>query len=346
MKRLTSITLALGACGLAAGAVLYHEPFDYSAADLTSNNGGTGWSTAWTDSGNPAVVSASGLSYTDPAGRIFTVSGRSANTADGGAVTTISLRDFGGGMLNNVWVSFLYQLPASNSKFEGVSFYRGTQQVFTVSNPSTTATASIYLTQNLFANNGVNTGHGVFGKTHLIVLKLTKGGGASGADRIEAFIDPILTVAPTTPAATVDGMNFDFNRVRLAGQDGHSLIVDEIRVGTTWEDVSPHVSPPDLDTDLDGLADSQEVSLGLDPNVSNAALIAALRANAGWFSLHAPAEISDMSVGGLNILQDVPGNPGYTFSLRDRSGIPTEFVDRSLATPPANRFLRLKIQSP
>ena len=345
MKCLIWIIMALGACGFASGAMLYHEPFDYPAADLTGNNGGAGWTGAWTDSGNPVVVSTSGLTYSDPAGRILNVSGGSANSADGGASTTISLRDFSSS-LNNVWISFLYQLPATNNKFEGVSFYRASQQVFSVSNPSTTTNAAIYLTNNLFANNGVNTGIGVFGQTHFVVLKLTKSGGTGGADRIQMFIDPVLTVAPSSPAASIDGTNFDIDRVRIAGQNGGSLLVDEIRVGAIWEDVSAHFTPPSLDSDFDGLTDARETTLGLDPNVSNVALIAAVRANASWFSLHAPAEITDMSIGGLNILQYAPGEMEYSFNLRDRFGNLSEFIYGSLTTPPARRFLRLEIEGP
>lgn len=346
MRYLTSITMALGACGLASGELINHEPFDYPAADLSTHDGGSGWAGAWTDSGNPAVVSGVGLTYSDSTGRVLDVSGGSATSADGGTATTISLRDLSVDPLNDVWISFLYQLPVTNNKFEGVSFYRGTQQVFSVSNPSVTATPAIFLTNNLFGNAGVNTGSGVFGRTHLVVLKLTKGGGAEGADRIEAFIDPGLLDVPSLPAGTIDGTNFDISRVRIAGQDGSALLLDEIRVGTAWEDVSPHTTPPDIDSDADGLTDAQEVQLGLDPNVSNATFIAALRANAAWFSLHTPAEITDISIGGLRVHHNSPGSLGYDFSLRDGFGSPTESIDRPLTTPPLKRFLRLKIESP
>jgi hypothetical protein len=345
MKNLAIIGVALGACGFATGNVLNHEPFDYPAADLSGNNGGTGWPSAWTDSGNPSVVSAAGLTYSDASGRILDVSGKAVTTADGGATTTVSLRDLDG-TLNDVWISFLYQLPAANNKFEGITFYREAQKVFSVSNPSTNATAAIFLTNDLFGNNGVNTGKGVFGKTHLIVLKLTKGGGAEGVDRVEAFIDPFLAEVPTTPTATVDGANFDINRVRIAGQDGNALLIDELRVGTTWEDVSPHTTPADVDSDGDGLTDSQETQLGLDPNMSNAAFFAALRANSAWFSLHSPEEVADASIGGLRVTRPSPTTLGYTFDLRDASGATTETVDRPVTSPPLKRFFRLKIAKP
>lgn len=346
MKHITCmIVMTSVACGMSSADTLYSEAFDYPTADLTGGNGGTGWGGAWTDSGNPAVVRGSGLTYSDPSGRTLNVSGQSTDTADGGSATTISFRDFDA-PLNDVWISFLYQLPASNSKFEGVTFYRGTQKVFSVSNPSITTGGAIFLTNDLIASNGVNTGSGVFGQTYFIVLKLTKSGGIDGKDRIGAFIDPILKEAPFSPSATVDGTNFDIERIRIAGQNGGSLLVDEIRVGNNWEDVSPHTTPADIDSDGDGLTDAREISLGLDPEVSNAALIAALRANANWFSLHVPAEITDMSIGGLNIHQDTPGNLGYTFSLRDRFGNPTEIIDRPLTPTPPARFFRLTIETP
>ena len=154
--RTPSHGLIAGLCVLtsAAAAPLAYEAFDYAAATpLTALNGGSGWWEAWAQDGEPAVAGSDGLAYTDTLGNVLDVAGKCADTT--GTATTRSLRDLDGGLANDVWISFLWQLPASNSKFEGVSFYRGTQQVFTISNPSTTTTSSIFLTSNLTANNGV-----------------------------------------------------------------------------------------------------------------------------------------------------------------------------------------------
>lgn len=60
MRNLTIIGVMLGTCGFSSGGILNHKEFDCLAADFSGNNGGAVWSSAWTDSGNPSVVSAAG----------------------------------------------------------------------------------------------------------------------------------------------------------------------------------------------------------------------------------------------------------------------------------------------
>lgn len=322
------------------------ESFDYApASSLSTQGGGSGWLGAWSHDGESAVTGAAGLAFTDPIGNVLDTSGLSADTA--GIATTRSLRDFSG-LLNNVWVSFLYQLPASNSKFEGVSFYRGTQQVFSVSNPSNTITPRIFLTNNLAGGVGVNTERGDFGQTHLVVLKLTKGGGAGGTDRIEAFIDPVLTGNPSSPAATIDGSDFDFDRLRLAGQDGSSLLVDELRVGEGFAEVTPHSAVADGDSDEDGLTDSQEIVLGLDPFQSDAALITGIQAHPGWFELFTASEILEQGNGGV-ILQRTSNEPvNLIFEVQQSENLTQwgvlETFNRQVELPSGKNFLRVTLQ--
>ncbi len=330
-------------------AQIARESFDYaSASSLTTQTGGSGWLAAWFQDGESAVTNAVGLGYTDSLENALDASGRSADTT--GTATTRSLRDFSGGLLNNVWISFLYQLPASNSKFEGVSFYRGTQSVFSISNPSNTATAAIHLANNLVPSNGVSTGHGVFGQTHLIVLKLTKGGGTGGTDRIEAFIDPILAGSPSTPTATVDGANFDFNRVRIAGQDGSPLRADELRVGENFADVTPHSAVVDDDSDDDGLTDSEEAVLGLIPNVSDATLIAGIQAHPDWFGLYTSSGMLALGNGGV-ILQRNSSDPvNLIFEVQHSENLTQwgalETYNRQVGLPAGKNFLRVTLQAP
>jgi hypothetical protein len=330
-------------------AQIARESFDYaSASSLSAQGGGSGWLAAWFQDGESAVTGAAGLGFTDSLGNILDVSGLSADTS--GTATTRSLRDFSGDLLNGVWISFLYQLPASNSTFEGVSFYRGTQSVFSISNPSTIATAAIHLANNLVSSNGVSTGRGVFGQTHLIVLKLTKGGGTGGADRIEAFIDPTLAGNPSSPTSTVDGTNFDFDRVRIAGQDGSTLLVDELRVGNTFADVTPHTSFVDDDADDDGLTDAQEAVLGLDPNVSDAALIAGIKANPDWFGLYSTSDMLELGNGGV-ILPQISDEPvNLIFEVQHTENLThwgtLETFNRQVDLPAGKNFLRVTAGTP
>jgi hypothetical protein len=322
------------------------ESFDYAAGSpLNTQSAGSGWLDAWYNDGNPVVTGTAGLSFTDSLGNVLVASGLSADTS--GTATTRSLRILTSGSLNDVWVSFLYKLPAANNKFEGVSFYRGTQQTFSISNPTTTSTAGIYLTNNLTGYN-VSTQRGTFGVTHLVVLKLTKGGGAGGADRVEAFIDPTLSANPTTPAATIDGTNFNFDRIRLAGQDGATLLVDELRVGQTFTDVAPHTAAPDDDADDDGLTDAQEAVLGLDPTVSDAALIAGIQAHADWFGLHTASGMLGLGKGGVILAQSSTDPVNFIFEVQHSENLTQwdtlETYNRGIELPVGKNYLRVTLQ--
>lgn len=323
------------------------ESFDYApSSSLSTQGGGSGWLGAWFHDGESASTGTAGLGFTDSQGNVLNASGRSADTTAG--ATTRSLRVFSGGLLNDVWISFLYQLPASNSKFEGVSFYRGTQPVFSISNPSTTSTAAIHLANNLISSTGTSTGHGIFGQTHFIVLKLTKGGGTGGADRVEAFIDPVLTGNPVSPAGTIDGTNFDIDRVRIAGQDGATLLVDELRVGETFEDVSPYDPAGGSDSDGDGLSDAQETVLGLDPNANDSALIAAIQAHPDWFNLYSNAGILALGNGGVVLARTGADPVDFIFEVQHSETLTSwpvlETFSRKVVLPSGKNFLRVTVE--
>ena len=349
-KRLSRLMVA---CLLAAplssrAQLIAHEAFDYAAASLlTAQTGGSGWGGAWTQDGASAQTGSAGLGYADTLGNSLHAAGLCADSS--GSTTTRSLRIAAPANLNNVWISFLYHLPASNNKFEGVSFYRGSQQVLTVSNPSTTSTAAIFLSNNLSGGASVNTGRGAFGQTHLVVLKLTKGGGSNGSDRAEAFIDPVLTANPSSPSV-VDGANFDFDRIRIAGQDGSTLLVDEIRIGTSFADVTPHSAPAELDSDGDGLTDAQEAILGLDPQVSDAQLIAAIRANPEWFGLLSEEGILHLAGDARMLRRGEQSAVKLVFELQQSAQL-THWVTREsflrfIEMPEGKHFLRIHCQEP
>lgn len=347
-----AFTLALAASGTASADLILHEPFAYPAPDLTGNSGGTGWPAAWTDSGNSTTVTTPGLTHRDLVGRILDVSGNALNTADGDVLTTISSRETGA-FDQELWISMLIQPQNNNTPFFGASFYQGGLELenarFAIEhavNKNLRLTRRAPGTPNppAFAPAYTTTiGTSVFCVLHLVP---DGGTGESPLDRIDVYFNPLLGQDPSAPQASleIDGLQFD--RIRIAAQNGRAVLVDEIRIGTSYADVSPHTTPADIDSDMDGLTDAQEIALGLDPNTSNATLIAAIRANASWFSLRSPDEISDISVGGLKLLQYTPGTFEYSFNFRDTAGTPTDEIFRTITSPPANRFLRLKIETP
>jgi hypothetical protein len=328
-------------------APIAHESFDYSAASpLTTREGESGWFDAWSQDGESVVTGAAGLGFTDVLGNVLEAAGRCADTT--GTATTRALRGFEAGLTNDVWISFLWRLPASNGKFEGVSFYRAEQQVFTVSNPSTTTTSSLFLTSNLPSGSSVNSQKGDFGTTHFMVLKMTKGGGTGGTDRVELFIDPVLAGTPASPDAVINGSNFDIDRVRIAGQDGATLLVDELRVGETFEDVAPHDPADAGDSDGDGLSDARETVLGLDPNVNDSALIGAIQSHPDWFNLYSSAGILGLDNGGVVLAKTGAAPVDFTFEVQHSDSLTSwqvlETFNRQVVLPAGKNFLRVTLE--
>jgi len=347
MKNLTLCFLLATLVPLPAAELVY-EGFGYPAAStLTSQNGGSGWSAAWTQDGSSGVVSASGLSYTDSLGNALNVSGLGMETT--GTATTRNFRTVSTGQLTDVWISFLYHLPASNSLFEGLSFYRGGTALFAISNTSVDTSAAITL-GNTVANTNASTHKGAFGTTHLVVLHLTEGGGTGGTDKVEAFIDPVLSLTPFQADASIQSANFNFDTIRIAGQNGATLYFDEFRIGSSFAEVTPHTPGADPDTDGDGLTDGEEAVLGLDPFTSNSALIAAIQANPSYFGLYSSTSILGLANGGV-ILPQVGSDPvSFTFEVQQSTNLTDwpvlKTITRPVPLPAGKSFLRVTLDTP
>ena len=326
---------------------LVYEPFNYTAAEnLTSQVGGSGWADGWTQDGQSSVIGTDGLTYTDAIGNILNFAGKTAATT--GTATTRNFRAIANGPLTDVWISFLYQLPASNLKFEGLSFYRGSQALFAISSSSVDPSAAISL-GNTLAGGGVSTQKGSFGVTHFVVLHLTEGAGAGGTDRVEAFIDPLLAGVPSLPDGTIYASNFDFDAIRLAGQDGSTLWVDEFRIGYTFNDVSPHLAVAPSDGDGDGLTDAEEAVLGLDPGHSDAALIAAIQSHPDYFGLYDSTGMLGLGQGGVVLAQTANNPVNFIFEVQHSVNLTAwpafETYSRNVELPDGKNFLRVTLDN-
>jgi hypothetical protein len=324
--------------------ILAHEPFDGPLGAVTGFAGGSGWAGPWTQDGETGSIVAPGLSYLDGAGDTLQVSGHAASTA--GPATTRNFRSLASGPIRDCWISLLYQLPASNSKFEGVTFYRGNTSVFAVQNPSTELSAAIFL-GNSATGSSSQTGKGSFGITHFVVLHLRRGAGSGGGDLLEAFVDPLLSTAPEVASTSTTAANLSFDSLRVAAQDGTGLQIDEIRIGTTYADVAPYFHDGNVDRDQDGLTDDQEQLLGLDPAVSNAELVAAIRANPEFFGLVTRQMILSQAAGGVVIEKSPDFSAAIRFQVEHSSDLQEwlnlETFTRSFPLPEGKNFLRITL---
>ncbi|QJE94330.1 hypothetical protein [Luteolibacter luteus] len=343
IKTLGAVLLLGGSA--AKGDLQIHDNFEYPDGDL-AGGAGSGWTTSWAGT-NPVVVTPGSLTFSDEIGNTLVTSGSALNTADGTAVTTISSRETGD-RDGEAWISVLVQPQNAATDFVGVSFYdnglTNAEARFAIEHANG---KDLRLTRRGGGTINSPSFPTTLGKTVLAVIHLVPdgGGGDPAQDRIDVFFNPPLDAEPVAPHASlnIDGLQFD--RVRIAGQNGRACLVDELRVGSSYADVMPYVPAANPDHDGDGLTDAQEEELGLDPYASDARFIAAVRANAALFGLRSPDEIYDVklrrpvvSVSGTSV--------EYSFDLIRPDGFVLESVQEPIATPPSSLFLRLHLDTP
>ena len=320
--------------------LLVHEPFSYAEGSVTGQNGGAGWAAGWTVTGEPCRVTSGFLGYVDAGSLSLNVEGGILDTA--GPATTRSFREVAGGPLNDVWISFLYRLPESNRLYEGVNFYLGATSIFAVSNSSITSSAAISLNNFTQGNSSVNAGAGEFGRTYLMVLHVTSPAGG-GNDQVELFVDPALSGTPTIATATIEAPSFDFDRIRVAGESGASLQIDELRIGESFADVTPHLT---LDADGDGLTDAQELEVGLNPTVSDADLIQAIRDHPEFFGLFDPRTPGSLAGNGV-VVDGRSGMADLFVEIQQSTDLSSwllyDSIHRQFELPEGKNFLRLQV---
>lgn len=254
--------------------LLAYEGFDYTpGSDLTGQNGGFGWTTPWgvnssgvTVAGNTPgdVAVANSLTYIDSANRmLFTSGGAGFYSGVGG--TSSPFRDFtgmGGEAGTTLWVSFLAQRAGPTTNNTGTPF-----------NPYPRA-ANVSLFENNSERLAIGTGSGAvsnmvsllpagstgnirqsnddFALVSLAVVRIDYG--ADNNDTAYLWVNPTLGLNNepliSIADAVTNNFNFNFNRIRpFAGNTDVNnsrpyaeLYVDELRIGTTWQDVTPFIT--------------------------------------------------------------------------------------------------------
>ena len=108
-------------------------------------------------------------------------------------------------------------------------------------------------------------------------------------------------------------------------------------------------STPSSDSDGDGLTDVQEQVLGLDPQVSNAALIAAIKSHPDYFDLFDDAGIIGLAQGGVILPQTGAEVVNFTIEVQRSTNLTDWFglqtFNRNVLLPDGKNFLRLSIET-
>ena len=152
-----------------------------------------------------------------------------------------------------LWLSFLYRAETSlgSDIYQGLSLFdEGTEELFIGATIGSTM-VGFHAWDFGQAPNGVTASRkSALGGTHLIVVRLTFG--VSGtSDRVELFVDPSPGVVPRVADGSRTGANIRFNWIRLQSGYGFTRAsIDEIRLGTTYEAVTPvKAGTPELKID-------------------------------------------------------------------------------------------------
>ena len=245
MLRKTSFALSFSCvlaawCTPASAVVLVYDPFNQPVGNINgtaSSGGGAVWPGPGTWNGS-GTVSAGSLTY----GPLLT-SGNQANY-DAVANANRAIGSTLGGPNTDIWISFLI---AANRNDSGISLFTGgTEQNFMGNGGGSGQTLGLQ-------NPNINTGIAQSTATHMYVLRQQTG--PTGNITSTLYIDPALSSLGTGVAPT--GSLFDnsaspdttrapyaFDTIRLGAFNAAGTVrFDEIRIGTTWADVSPGPEP-------------------------------------------------------------------------------------------------------
>ena len=245
---------------MASAAVLETDSFNYPSnlgGSVNALNGGTGWGGAWVDPDADVLLATDNGTLTYPAGLTLTPTGTrieiTANTTSSEATrllgTTMNLATN-----SQTWYSSaLFNRSAITGESAGVSFIRTTDNVvrwfygidangnFKVAvDPSQTSQSAV----SLFTA-AINT-------TYLVVARIRTNTGAGGNDEVFLKIfAPGDTVAEPLNDAGWDlvsngNSGVILNQVRLdfTNATGQKNQFDELRIGTTFADVSGVIPEP------------------------------------------------------------------------------------------------------
>jgi hypothetical protein len=271
------LSISLGA-DRASATLIAHDSFDYGHVQwwqsttilgegLQDLAGGTGWNGAWFSQGAlgagvavwpddfPAGSRTTALSYTDGMGNSLQTSGGQVRSAYGNAsIERRLLAQPIGDLGSTVWVSFLAQSDGISTASPRYAFVELNNT--TANNrlwlgkvtPVVTGNWGIQLPENAGVEGGVVSAD--FGNDYkmnletMFLMKLDFPDTAEGVTSMSIWLNPAdLTdeSALSSPVFQTNMKYSTFNQVTIQGR--YSTDFDEIRLGTTFDSVTPSIVP-------------------------------------------------------------------------------------------------------
>ena len=230
----SALLLGFWAVGICHGATLdEYDGFDYSAgASLFLQNGGTGWAGTWgTPGGLDATIAASSLAFGGLAtsgGSVFTAGSQPPNQGSSVATWIRSLGTPLGADNTTAYLSFLMRPDAGFGFYGGLNF----GSVFV----GLSGNQSFYGLEGAGNNVSLSNVAATTGQTVLFVMRVDF---LTGNDTLSLFINP-TSGQPEPGLADVLKTDLNIGSVNEVVINNYGgFTVDEIRIGSTFGDVTP-----------------------------------------------------------------------------------------------------------
>jgi len=233
------------------GALISYEGFNYASGDtLNTKNPGAGWNSAWSGATASTVVSSS-LLY--PAGTGFTTTGNSISSPGGLGGSIQYATGFQFSMTSDTvrYASYLASKPTAGNGNEFLQMNLGTgggtSWLFGISSSE----GFLLRSSNLGTETDIQSTGGLaqLDTTYLLVSKLVTS--STGNDMLYMnWYSPLDTVPATEPLTWMLSLSVNNtttntqNLLQLSsGSSTGTYRADEIRLGTTWQDVASVPEP-------------------------------------------------------------------------------------------------------
>jgi hypothetical protein len=254
MTRMFTLAAMLLAVPAARAQLIAYDGFAYTAGQsLNGQNGGSGFTGAWTVSGGTVAVQPGSLTPTAPSNLLATTGNSisaTGSTIPGDATRALTTPQGASGTV--LWMSTVMKGPGSNATSAGgiLALTDGSGNGFTIAtgtsgSPGNPPSADWSLTDYFGSTDASSTIPNSV--QSLLVARATFG---TSTDVIDLFVNPPLTgTAPTTADATLTiphGPALGILEVNGFSLGSSTNLFDEVRLGGSFADVTPVPEPSTL----------------------------------------------------------------------------------------------------
>ncbi len=261
-------------------AVTAEDPFNTTGL-LNGSNGGSGWNTGW--SGGGFNLQMNGRSLSDSTGQLLESGGSVRLNLTTTFSTTISERETTASHGNDgttTWLSFVVE-PGDTGLASHMGLEFGSTGV-DVAFAGYNGTGFVLEEAGGASRQTVAGLSAVSGQSFFIVLRIDA---VLGNDTITMYVNPTPGLASPSTAYSVTKTNLDlgnWTRFAIAGGRGTSVnnaFFDELRIGTSFADVSPALSVANVAPVITSNGGGNSATLNVAENSTAVTTIAASDAN-------------------------------------------------------------------